>query len=606
MLKQISLFHRIIGLTMIVSVSIIAYAKINSLNEPFAQARDFPEGALVYAQFQDLPALFKIWDESSLKQKYLESTNFAEFQNNHLALKLLSRLSEFEAASGFPLDVSAIVKSSETKAAIAVYDIGRLEFVFVAPASAEKLLASDFLINRANFIKNDLPDGTGFYSKEVEADRGRQKQKLLFASLRGRFVLATDEVNFLKTLSIIKGESSESRLFDAPEFRFLRTKIKPHLATVWVDQRKLNEDWYFKHYWAFKNRENLKTIRAGIFDFELREDSLIEHRRFLLNEKSAENRSKLSRQVANDLLELIPEDLPYFRLQEFDDSNDLTAKEIRNTLLDGFLTPENRFVSSKYDHNRYYFEDYSENHWNTDYKYLGGKYETEINEDNRNVEIDEREFRDEREFILELNQIIRSADPKASASLISLQIMPIPLFFECRRAFAISLGNTNGIDRKRLENAISNLAKNQVAVSESNEGLVWKTGDENGRSWRELNMPGLGWNLVYSVQSDHIIFANSKILLLSMFENKTRQHFVPGNDLEEFITIRFGLHGPAFESVMSQIRDENSKRGANDSVDFFVDNVGSLFDVLSGVNRVEIRKTGSGNYRSEELNFVFE
>ena len=134
-----SLKFKYLVLVLLVIFAVIAYAKITSSDEAFSQAKDFPEGALVYAQFEDLPALYKIWDESEFKQKYLESTNFNQFENKHLAMKLVSRLEEFQAASKFPLDISALLSSSETRAAIAVYDIGRLEFVFVAPLSEEKM-----------------------------------------------------------------------------------------------------------------------------------------------------------------------------------------------------------------------------------------------------------------------------------------------------------------------------------------------------------------------------------------------------------------------------------------------------------------------------------
>ncbi len=271
MLKQIS----VAGALVFILLALIVLAKINSSNDTFAQAKDFPEGALVYAQFRDLPALYKIWEGSELKQKYLESINFAEFENGHLALKLLSRLGEFEAASGFPIGVSTLLNSSETKAAIAVYDIGRLEFVFVAPLSEEKSLLSEFVINKSGFDEETLPDGTVYYSKDVDADRGRQRQKLLFATSNGRFVIATDEVKLFKTLSLINGNSKEKSLFTAPSFRSLRDKLEPHDVTVWVDQRKLNDDWYFKNYWAFGNRNDLKNIRSGIFDFELQDNKAI-------------------------------------------------------------------------------------------------------------------------------------------------------------------------------------------------------------------------------------------------------------------------------------------------------------------------------------------
>ncbi len=388
--------------------AVFAYAKINSANEAFSQAKDFPEGALVYAQFQDLPALLQLWDESEIKQKYLESTNFNEFENEHLAMKLLSRLNEFEVESNFPLDVSAVLSVSETKAAIAVYDIGRLEFVFVAPLSEEKIMASQFFLNKSVFEENTLNDKTFFYSKNVASDRGRQRQKLLIAFVKSRFVLATDEVKFFKTLAIIKGKAKEKNLFDAPEFKTLSQKTEPHQATIWVDQRRLNDDWYFKNYWAFKNLENLKKIRAGIFDFEIQENKLIERRKFLLNGKVA-NKTKIPANEINALQKFIPEDVPHFKFQIVDNLNGSTAKEIRKTLLDGFSAFERKSKNTKSSGN-FYSEFFYSNSSN---------FESEINEIDEDFELNEVDLRNESEIIRQLNQIIGAANPQTSASLIS-------------------------------------------------------------------------------------------------------------------------------------------------------------------------------------------
>ena len=63
----------------------------------FDLASDFPRGAVVYAQFKDLPAAIKQWDESPLKERYLKSVNYQKMWSRHLANKLLSRWKELEA-----------------------------------------------------------------------------------------------------------------------------------------------------------------------------------------------------------------------------------------------------------------------------------------------------------------------------------------------------------------------------------------------------------------------------------------------------------------------------------------------------------------------------
>src|SRR6185436_8318626 len=174
-----------ISLFLVLSIcaGLIAYARSRSSRHPFELAQDFPRGALVYGQFSDLPALIKQWDQSSLKQEYLSSANYKQFQHGHLALKLIERWEEFNNALGFPLDTSALSGAADKRGAIAIYDIGRLDMIFIAPMSEEKIMATEFFKSKDQFEAIELPDSTTYYRHEVEADRGRQKQMLVFAAL---------------------------------------------------------------------------------------------------------------------------------------------------------------------------------------------------------------------------------------------------------------------------------------------------------------------------------------------------------------------------------------------------------------------------------------
>src|SRR5258705_5267484 len=84
----------LVALAFIIAAGLIVYAKTRVSQGPYSLAEDFPRGALVYAQFKDLPALLKQWDDSSLKQQYLGSANYSQFQHLHLALKLVQRWTE--------------------------------------------------------------------------------------------------------------------------------------------------------------------------------------------------------------------------------------------------------------------------------------------------------------------------------------------------------------------------------------------------------------------------------------------------------------------------------------------------------------------------------
>src|ERR1051326_3145795 len=84
--------RRLLLLPMLVAIcaGLLVYAK-PPRPLPYAFAADLPRGPIVYAQFNDLPALFHQWNDSKLKERYLASTNFTQFQDRHLATKIVER-----------------------------------------------------------------------------------------------------------------------------------------------------------------------------------------------------------------------------------------------------------------------------------------------------------------------------------------------------------------------------------------------------------------------------------------------------------------------------------------------------------------------------------
>ncbi|HLM00324.1 MAG TPA: hypothetical protein VK400_04655, partial [Pyrinomonadaceae bacterium] len=289
--------RKIFTVVLLLLVSLAAFIAVSQVkSRAFAPAADFPRAALVYVETEDLPALIRLWNESKFKEKYLASDNFRDFKNRHLGLKLVARWAEFNAATGFPLDLEAVSGLAQNKAAIALYDIGRLEFVFIAPISEEAFAASRFVRNQTNFEAETLPDGTIVYRKAVEADRGRQKQELIFTGAKGRFVLATSEKLLAQTLNNIDGKAAaaKNRLIDEPSFQALLSRdgdgkneargSRSATASVWVNQAALNKDYYFNRYWLMSDVESLENIRAGSFVFSTEEGKLIERRKFLPNQ----------------------------------------------------------------------------------------------------------------------------------------------------------------------------------------------------------------------------------------------------------------------------------------------------------------------------------
>ncbi len=370
-----------------VFIGIVAYAAFSAKRE-FAPADDLPREAVVYVEFTDLPAFLQLWEKSELKQKYLESENFNSLKQRRLGLKLASRWQEFNEAVGFPLDLEIVGSLAEKRAAIGVYDIGKLEFVFIAPIQSEIFTATTFFQNKEQFEEKHLQNGTTVFSTNIAADRGRQPQKLLFASLKGRFVLATSEELLLQTINNIDGKTDKNRLTNESSFKSLTENLKPNLVSVWTNQTALNKDYYFKRYWLMPDANKLKNIRAGIFDISLEEKKIVERRKFLL-EKEA-NTAKLYPAEIREMLSLVPSDVSFYRVQTAD------AKTFIDAIFDCIFDRKIQIAKAEpgNDFPSYSFCDFGD-YEQRDYEYLDGKFDEtideipEINLKNKNENFDE-------------------------------------------------------------------------------------------------------------------------------------------------------------------------------------------------------------------------
>src|SRR6185503_1862265 len=259
----------------------------------------------------------------------------------------------------------------------AVYDIGQLDLVFIAPLSEEKIALTQFFKNKDQFEEAEAPDGAVYYRQTVEADHGRQKQVLAFATISGRFILASNENLLLRTIANIDRRNSKDSLADDPAFSSLSQKLKPHFVTVWVDQTKLNNDYYFKHYWLMQNTDQLRS-RAGMFDLEQQKGRWIERREFLTTGTNDSITPPIPDAELRRLYSMAPEDVPFVRVRALASLPTLPATLLRDTLFDAAQEETGEASESwswrSYSADDFYADDYYDESYDR-YSYLDHRYD---------------------------------------------------------------------------------------------------------------------------------------------------------------------------------------------------------------------------------------
>ena len=601
----------------LIGIAFIVFARTAHVAKgEYGLASDLPRGAFVYTQSSNLPALIEQWDHSQLKERYLNSANYQQLQHRHLMLKLISRWEEFNTALGFQIDVATITGTSETKAALAVYDIGQLDLVFIAPMSEEKIALTQFISNKDQFEEVESPGGTVYYRQPVDADRGRQKQVLAFTTLSGRFILATNENLLLRTIANINRKNPKDSLADDPAFKSLSAKVKPHFLTVWVDQTKLNQDYYFKHYWLMQNMDELKGIRAGMFDLEQQKGRWIERREFLTTGKNHAISPPISDAELQRLYSMVPEDAPLVRVRALESNPALPATLLRDTLFD---TADDKSEHSgqswswrSYSEGDFYGDDDQDSSYNR-YSYLDYRYESLIDDpyDARAVEPEEPGANPvtseiEHQFFTDVRAALAQARPSTAVMATRPHTSDGPLFVEFRKAAIIHLQSAGNLRRDLLERAIARAAQGRLTVAGKGSEPAWENRKEGEHSWRQLHLPMLGWEICYAIKDGELIFANSAELLKTVLTTPANKRSlqIPVSTIDDLTIVRFDQRKSAFDDIMKRLDSHGQNDSRQMSEAFFSGNIGSLLDVASDLTHIEITRRFSSSGMHEEIHFV--
>ena len=593
----------------------------------FELAKDFPRGAVVYAQFKDLPAAIKQWDESALKERYLASVNYQKLWSRHLANKLFSRWEEFNEAAGFSLGAQAFGAIADNRAAIAVYDIGRLDLVVIAPLSDAKFAVTQFFQHKDNFEEIELPGGTVYYLSDVEADKGRQKQQIGFAQLKGRFVIATSEKLLLRAIANIGGQAKKDRMSDEPSFQTLGKTVTPHFMTVWVNQTQLNDDWYFKRYWAMSAAEELKNIRAGIFDLELQSDRWVERREFLLDGRVSKAGEALSKQSLQQIERIIPAPVPFAQIRAVGGDQNAAVEMVRDALFGGKIEESSRsrdWSWRRYDNSDFEVAAVDEHFYgHSRYSCLSYRYDLEVDDPEEAGERDAGEVDDaairlkgEEKFSALLRSALRPARPSVAAKIGEPRAVEGPLFAEFRRAAIIALENPASLERESLERAVAGLAASRLMIAGAPATFGWNSRSANGAEWREMQLPALGRAVGYGLRGKHLIISNSPELLASLMTNaQSKREIQSHSPVQELTIIRLSERKSAFDQIFAKLdeprikaywkerRGEEIKQlGPNEpSMEYFSGELASLLDVTAPVEQIRIQRSYAGGRLREEV-----
>ena len=523
---------------------------------PAPLASLFPAGALLYLEAKDAGALLRDWDSSAEKTSWLKSSNYSSFSRSHLFLRLADAQTEFAQAAGVPADYALFNSVAGGNSAIAMYNIGSLEFLYITRLPSARALNTTLWRNRGSY-QTRRAGGVDYYIKE---DAGSHRTAV-FAYAGDLLLLGTRQDALAGALELIARVNRPS-IASEPWYQSATQAAAAgdrDLRLVYSMDR-LTQTHQFRTHWIQNNTPVLKEFASGLADLE-RTRGEVRERRVLLRSNVQNTAQDEAR--TGQLLALAPDDAGLYRLWSHPDSTRAShwiEEKIFSATAAAAIRRDNAPQAIE----------------SSD---AGSEGDLEIR-------IDEPPLSDSRssQAFETLRAQLNSANLDAMLEVSSTALQPDQVFVQPHAALVL-LSSSNW-DANQIRDALTAAANGLWTAAGS--GAAWRPG-ANGA--QELD--GLG-KIVLLADGQRLIISDSPDLVNFILARRTRAA-VPGASYEA--SWRHSRELPNFDRMMRlidfpQIHPADPRAPADAVVDnsglFYSQNISSLGQVFGRVDSATI------------------
>ncbi len=268
-----------------------------------------PSGALLYLQAKDFAALLADWNGSPQKQAWLGSSNYEVFSRSRLLLRLNDAGRQFAAAAGLPPDMNFMSQVAGSESALALYDIGKLQFIYITRLPSANAMQNQLWQTRAKFETRSAGGLTFYLRRDPESQR-----EVEFAVHENYLLLATREDLMASALQLMAG--GKDRTINAePWFAQSVAAAGPvgDLRMV-LNLEKIVPSPYFRSYWVQQNISDTKSYAAAVSDLFRTGKEYREERVLLKKTTDAASTAEHGEEVS-DLVRLVPAGVGVYEAQ---------------------------------------------------------------------------------------------------------------------------------------------------------------------------------------------------------------------------------------------------------------------------------------------------
>lgn len=595
-----------------------------NLANSFSLAQVMPKGALVYIQSKDLTSQLNTWYKSNAHKLYFESDSYKQFSASRLFLKFQERVQEFEGATGITLSEDGFASAVGGQSALALYNIGDLEFVFTTELPQPQL-ASSILAQKGDKLQTRKYAGATYYLKTMKSEQGSESRVFAIALVGSRAIVATNESLMQRALKNSADAKSQDGLVDTVlETAKQAENFADHDVTLWLDQGNLNKDRYFRNYWIHNNLKELTPVSKVLIDLELANDRFVE-RRWLFNSEVTTSSTETN---LNELLGFVPSSAELVSINPAD-TNYINVNQALESVVFG---PKREIASPTAGYN----PDTTDSSSNTNdeetttnspyqrYLSLDRRFDQDI--DSPELTANQTKTGEESKFFANLSEVLSAAKPLRFAVFAEPVVDANSSFVNFNRAVIVELAESSKLSGDKLEKIISDELQQRFVVTGNNVKFNWQTAADNSRSLSRVLIEHGG---AYLLQKNFLIIANSadyltKFSTAGKSTNETKQ-LTTNPKLTRFALVRVRNSKTPFDKLMRRLdglglsttpvkqnntnsgeeSDEETNSSQGSSTLLFSQNISSLIGVAKDINNITLEQTTANGVVKEQINYQF-
>ena len=293
-----------------------------------------PAGALLYLETKDFSSLLSSWNGSSEKQNWVKSDNYEVFSRSRLFLRLKEASDQFTVAAGLPPDMNFLTQVAGKRSAIALYDIGKLQFLYVTKLASASSMQTALWQTRAKFETRSVGNVNFYFRRDPESER-----EVAFAISGDYLLLATREDLMAGALQLLGG--SKDRTIEGEEWwsQVATSTGSPADLRMVLNLEKIVPSPYFRSYWIQQNITDMKQYRAAVADLFLSANGYREERVLLRKTASGEQKSTDQNAAAvAELVRLIPSSAGVYEVKA-NPTSDFCFNLLESKLLEPHIGP---------------------------------------------------------------------------------------------------------------------------------------------------------------------------------------------------------------------------------------------------------------------------